>query len=242
MPQLKRPFLCLSAVVISFLAAAQGPLPGKSKSEALAVERGYWSGRATSLFNTDHAVDPVPDRELSLYSPDHTKLIRVHNQKVSVFVGEKEFPTDFWHKTAAELGWSPDSARFFLTWTEGGQMGDWHVAVYEVTTAGVSEVRGVEKKPIKDFEKYIRSLPPDPDFGEFPGRYCYSNVAAAQWLSGSSELLLAVMVEPEGDCWYAEEFFVYRVAIPSGNILQRYTAQEAHRNFDEENLPIITRK
>jgi len=73
------------------------------------------------------------------------------------------------------------------------------------------------------------------------GHYCYSNAAAAQWLNGSNELLLSVMVEPEGDCWYGEEFLVYRVAIPSGKILQRYSAQEVHRKFDPQSLPLITR-
>jgi hypothetical protein len=65
------------------------------RSEALAVERGYWSAKAISLFNTDHAIPPVPNRELSLYSPDHSKQILVHNQKVSIIVGKREFPTDF---------------------------------------------------------------------------------------------------------------------------------------------------
>jgi len=231
-------------VLIISVASAQVRVGGE-QSEALSVRRGYWSGKAVSLFNTDHAVDPVPDRELTLYSPDHSKVIRVHNRKVAVFVGQREFPTDFWNKTAAELGWSPDSARFFLTWTEGGNIGDWHVAVYDVSTAGVKEVRGVEKRPIKDFEKYIRSLPLDPYFRKLPegmGHYCYSNAAAAQWANGSAELVMSVMVEPEGDCWYGEEFLVYRVAIPSGKVLQRYKAEEAHQLFNEEDLPIITRK
>jgi hypothetical protein len=64
-------------------------------------------------------------------------------------------------------------------------------------------------------------------------------VVAAQWLNGSNELLLSVIVEPEGDCRYCEEFLVYRVAVPSGKILQRYGEQEAHRLFDAENLPLI---
>ena len=236
----------LSAIGAYLLASAQVIKHTSSdRSEALDIRRGYWSGKAISLFNTSNAVDPVPNRELTLYSPDRAKLVQVHDQRVSVFLGDKKSPTDFWSKTSAELGWSPDSARFFLTWTRGGNLGDWHVAVYDVSAAGVKEVKGIERNPIKDFEKYVRSLPLDPEFRNLPsgmGHYCYSNVAAAQWLNGSSELLLSVMVEPEGDCWYSEEFLVYRVAIPSGRILQRYTAKDAHRIFDPENLPIITRR
>ena len=208
------------------------------------MNRGYWSSEATSLFNTTSARDPVADRELSVFSPDHKRLVHVHHQKVDAVVEGKEFATDLWNKTAAELGWAPDSSRFFLTWTEGGNMGDWHVAVYDVSGAGARQIKGIEKRPIADFEKYIRSLPPDPQLDRFwwdNGRYCYSNVVAAQWLNGSRELLLSVLVEPEGDCRYSGDFMVYRVAIPSGRILQRYTAGEAHRKFNRDNLPQITR-
>src|SRR5438552_2512806 len=99
-----KPFL----VLLTISCASAQVRSSSEQSEALAINRGYWSGKAVSLFNTVRAVSPVPGRELSLYSPDHSKLVGVHAQKVSIFVEKQEFPTDFWDKTAAELGWSPD--------------------------------------------------------------------------------------------------------------------------------------
>ncbi|GAC1661419.1 MAG: hypothetical protein NVS9B15_25010 [Acidobacteriaceae bacterium] len=59
-------------------------------------------------------------------------------------------------------------------------------------------------------------------------------------LNGSSELLISELVPNVGDCRMMSEFNVYRVEVPSGKLLQRYSAREAHRLFGDKDLPIIS--
>jgi hypothetical protein len=212
------------------------------------IQSGAWSRETISLFNTWGPVGENPHRNVILYSPDHHKAIRVQGNKVTAVFQGKEFPTDFGHKTNAELGWAPDSSRFFLTWTTGGELGVWKTDVYQVSDAGLKEVNGIGKNAIGDFDLRIRQLPPPRQFEKEPGlsywsglHYCEPNLVGSQWLNGSKELLVSVLVPNTSYCRYMSEFSVYRIAVPSGQILQRYTAQEAHRIFRRENLPIIVR-
>lgn len=71
--------------------------------------------------------------------------------------------------------------------------------------------------------------------------YCEPNIVGAQWLNGSNELLISALVPNTSYCRHMCEFNVYRVSVPGGRIVQRYTAEEAHRQFNEENRPIISR-
>ena len=208
-------------------------------------DRGQWSGEATALLTTLPG-DWTSGRRQSIPSPDQQKLILVRDDKVFLEVKGKAFTTNFGLKNQAELGWSPDSNYFFLTWTDGGEIGTWHTELYSVSNAGPKRTSSFEVQARKDFARRIRRLPVPPDFAQEPGRgfwlakeYCYPNVVGAQWLNGSQELLVSVLVPNVGICRYASEFNVYRLAIPSGRILERYSASEAHQKFNPENLPRI---
>jgi hypothetical protein len=226
------------------------PAKAKSKSKLnplTDVRRGPWSSESISLFNTFGGLGNDDGREASFSSPDKKKIVRIHNQTVTISIDGKEVPTDFWLRPSAELGWSPDSARFFLTWTDGGELGQWHVQIFNVMSDGLHEVSNIEEAPRKDFEELIRKLPvPKKMSGDYERRYwdsleyCSANVVASQWLHGSSELLVSVLVPNSGGCRYMSEFNVYRVSVPSGAILERYSAEKAHKIFKRENLPLIT--
>lgn len=211
------------------------------------IERGAWSGEAVSLFNTWGGLDSNTGRKASVYSPDRKKVVQINGETVTIIVEGKQYRTRFGEKTNAELGWAPDSSRFFLTWTDGGETGTWHVQVYEVAKDGLKEIRGFEGPAKKDFATLIRRLPIPKDFAKEPERgfwlsaeYCEPNVVASEWLNGSKELLVSVLVPNVGSCRYMSEFNVYRVAVPSGRVLARYSAREALRKFDPANLPKIS--
>jgi hypothetical protein len=240
------PKLLISLLILSLCCLARDR---NLKPDPLTyVGPGAWSNESISLFNEFGGFGPDSGREASFYSPDRKKLVRIHSEAVTIEIEGKQYLTDFWAKSSAELGWAPDSSRFFLTWTEGGATGDWHVGVYDVSPDGIHEITGVEDGPRKDFDRLIRSLPiPKDQLKGTPrhfwniSQYCYPNVVASQWLNGANELLVSVLVPEVGDCRYSSEFNVYRVAIPSGHILQKYTAREAHKRFNRDNLPLITR-
>lgn len=206
--------------------------------------RGIWSGEAVSLFNTAGAFDQNPGRKLRLFSPDRTVRVDIKEEEVALWVEGKRIKTNIGRRTNPELGWSPDSKYFFLTWTEGGLVGDWHVSIFLISHNGITEFKKLEQPATTDFRKRIRGRGTDkrlsPEMWAMTEE-CYPNAVGSQWLNGSNELLISVLVPSTSACRRMSEFNVYRIAVPSGKILQRYTAEEAHRVFSKDNLPIITR-
>ncbi|HEY1936720.1 MAG TPA: hypothetical protein VGJ33_02165 [Candidatus Angelobacter sp.] len=184
---------------------------------------------------------------MSFASPDRKKVIEVKGETVSIVIKGKLYRTNFGQKTNAELSWAPDSHYFFLTWTDSGDTGGWHVELYALTELGMKKIPGFENRVRVNFDRRIRRLPIPAELATPEGRriwqedeYCDSNIVAAQWLNGSKELLVSALVPNVGICRYGSSFEVYRVAVPSGTILQQYSEREAHQKFNPANLPIIT--
>ena len=216
-----------------------------------AISRGSWSAATVSLFKTSPASDDDPGH-ISVYSPDRGKGIEVAGASVTLHIGGKSFAMDISNSTKrdAELGWAPDSTKFFITWKESGESGPWHTQVYGVDESGVHEFPNVEDPARKDFEQRVRRMPIDPGVDNAELRYVWDaqdycepyNVIGGRWLNGSKEILLSVLVRNSSDCRYMSEFNVYRVNAVTGEILQRFTAAEGHKRFGDEYLPpLITR-
>jgi len=194
-------------------------------------------------------LDRNSGRHLLFYSPDHQKLIEVVGENVTLLIGGKKFETDIDNVTKhdAELGWAPDSTKFFITWTESGELGPWHLQVYGVDDSGVHEFENVATPASKDFEQRVRQWPIEPEFDTPEGRaywdakeYCEPYyVIGGRWLNGSQEILLSVLIRNTGDCRYMSEFNVYRVNAATGKVLQRFSAVEGHRQFGGKYLPLI---
>ena len=127
-------------------------------------------------------------------------------------------------------------------------MGPWHMQVYGVDDSGIHEFPSVEEPARKDFELRVRQRPIDPDLDTPELRtfwegdtYCEPyHVLGGRWLNGSREILLSVLIRNTGDCRYMSDFNVYRVNAETGEILERFTAQEAHKRFGGRYLPKIT--
>ncbi len=184
-------------------------------------------------------------------SPDRQKVSEITGENVSLRVGGRRFDTDIDNATKhdAELGWAPDSTKFFVTWSESGELGPWHMQVYGVDDRGLREFPRVEEPARKDFERRVRQWPIDPTLDTPESKalwrtaeYCEPyHVIGGRWLNGSREILLSVLIRNTGDCRYMSEFNVYRVDATTGKILQRLTAAEGHKSFGDKYLPLITR-
>jgi hypothetical protein len=232
-------------VGLALATALQLPAQHNAQDRRAAVNRGEWSAQTVSLFNTWGGLDSNPGRLLTLPSPDGKKIIQVRNETVGIVIDGKGYRTKLGEKTSAELGWAPDSQHFFLTWTDGGDTGTWHTELYSITKAGLRKITGFENHVRSDFEHRIHHLSP-PRFTNNMDRqywlgkeYCEANLVGAQWLNDSQELLVSALVPNVGICRFASKFEVYRVAVPSGKILQRYKPREAYKEFDRESLPRI---
>jgi hypothetical protein len=216
-----------------------------------AIAKGSWSAAAVSLFNTWTALDDNPGRHMFCSSPDGKKRIEVVGTDVYLWIGQRKFDAeiDSVTKHDAELSWSPDSTKYFVTWTETGELGAWHMQVYGVDESGVHEFPSVEDPAREDFEHRVRQMPIDPELNNASSRYLWQeeeycepySVVGGRWLNGSKEILLSVLIPNTGQCRYMSEFNVYRVNSTTGEILQRYTAVEAHKQFGDKYLPLITR-
>ncbi|MGB8260713.1 MAG: hypothetical protein WCE75_10200 [Terracidiphilus sp.] len=224
--------------------------PSHKLDRRYAVARGSWSAAAVSLFNTWSAFDDNPHRHMSFYSPDRKKQIEVAGANVYLHIRGKTYDTgiDSVQKHDAELSWAPDSTKYFVTWTESGELGPWHMQVYGVDDSGAHEFPNVGEAARKDFEQRVRRMPIDPEL-DTPGlrgfweadQYCEPyHVIGGRWLNGSKEILLSVLIRNTGDCRYESEFNVYRVNATTGEILERFSAQAAHKRFGGRYLPRIT--
>jgi hypothetical protein len=242
-------------------AAPQGPVSESTKATTTkekpkidrryAISSGAWSAATISLFNTWTALDSIPSRHASFYSPDHKKLVEIVGDNVNIWIGGQTFGAQVnnFVKHDAELGWAPDSSKFFVTWSESGELGPWHMQVYSVDGSGVHEFPKVEEPARKDFEQRVRQWPIDPELDNPQDRtfwqsseYCEPyHVIGGRWLNGSQELLLSVLIRNTGDCRYSSEFNVYRVNAVTGEVLERFTAAQAHKRFGGKYLPLITR-
>ncbi len=258
---LRRPLYCAQLLfLVTFLppihAHAQSPNAASPKTprkldRRYAISRGSWSAAAISLFNTWSAPDENPGRHISFTSPDRRKRIEVVDEKVFLHVGQRTFDANIDNVTKhdAELAWAADSTKYFVTWSESGELGPWHMQVYGVDQSGAHEFPKVEEPARLDFEKRVRQMPiePDLDTSEFwyvwnSEEYCEPyHVIGGRWLNGSKEILLSVLVRNTSDCRYMSAFNVYRVNATTGQILQRYTAEDGHKRFGDKYLPLITR-
>lgn len=249
-------YVCYPQRATTVLLEKSGPILGVATKNSLkanrryAVTRGAWSAATISLFNTWSALDDNPSRHMSFYSPDHHKRIEVVGPSATLEVGGRNLETDINSATKhdAELGWAPDSTKFFVTWSESGELGPWHMQVYGVDSVGIHEFPQVEDPARRNFEQRVRNLPIDPEMDTAKlkqfwdeAEYCEPyHVIGGRWLHDSKEILLSVLIRNTGDCRYGSDFNVYRVNATTGEILQRFTAVEGHKRFGDQYLPIIS--
>jgi len=217
---------------------------GVTVDRAIAVCRGGWSGKTVALFNTWDSADINPRRRLHFPSPDGKKTIVVDGFRVRLRMDDKTYWTPFGMMHDAEVGWATDSSRVFVTWTETGELGPWHVQAYDVTKDGLQEIKAVTRNASEDLLRRERKAPIPKDLAQHRGywnalEYCEPEIVGSQWLNGSSEILISALAGPDSGCKYMGDFRVYRMEAKTGRILESYSATEAHRLFGDDDLPKI---
>ncbi len=159
-------------------------------------------------------------------SPDGTKavVIRVNTtpysdepHRVSVEANGREYKTGIGYLVDSEIAWSPDSAAFFVTYSDGGLIGTYHVKVFSV---GKSVLR--ESEPIPNGRRLLVPTCFDPE---------RPNVVAVKWMEDSSRMLIAVQVPPHSSCASMGTFHAFEISIPDGTVLKRYGQLRAKALF-----------
>ncbi len=146
--------------------------------------------------------------------PDETHAVTIH-------ADNREYQTRIGSLVNAEAEWSPDSKAFFLTYSDGGNIGTYHVKVVYVTG---TEIRMIE--PVLDGSKLFE---PNCYGPEFP------NVGAVKWVGkGSERLLIAVEVPPHSSCASMGTFRAFKIELPTGKVVTTYNQIEAKKLFAKD--------
>jgi len=181
---------------------------------------GFFSRTATCVWSRSDAV--------TIAAPDKTKAIEVTpilNPKgdattvVSVRAYGRKHITKIGAWVNAEAAWSPDSKAFFVTYSDGGNVGTYHVKIFYVEPSGL---RAIEPIP-----NGRRLFPPTCFDNELP------NVGAIRWGTGSARLVIAVEVPPHSSCASMGTFRAFEISLPAGQVLKRYGQLQAKRMFSD---------
>jgi hypothetical protein len=213
----------------SLLVLACGMSP-QANAETAPVVRGDWfaprgSGSFSAVAQNACQGVKTPPADLKTRSPDGKIAIVVRSTKddsqtFAVDKAGKQFtvPTAGW--PCPEIGWSSASDRFFLNYSDGGNVGTFHVAVYHLAK-GKLEAISLTQAVNRDFaERYPKCFRP-----ETP------NIVGIAWSKDATRMLLAAQVLPHSNCDNMGTFMMYEVAVPNGAIIRRFSQAEAKTSF-----------
>jgi hypothetical protein len=170
-------------------------------------------------------IDGVTSVTTEFLSPDGLKRIVVKSKPMSqpevfVRVAGNEYPVGFSPWPCPEFQWAPDSEAFFLTFSDGGTVGNYKVFVYYPSKEGVKVLdptSAVEKDFLARYPKCF-----DPEIPNFGG---------ITWLKDSRRLLVAAEVLPHSNCDMMGTFAAYEIEVPSGRIVKKYGQLVAKQHF-----------
>jgi hypothetical protein len=203
------PLKCLAWVLILALVLAG----------SAAQAKGAYGSHAVALSG-------VGDGRTALASPDGRSRVVVRNNdagltvQTSGAIGKLSFTTE--DAVAAELTWSPDSRAFFITGSDGGAVGDFHLLVVD---------RFGGRLTVKDASDAIYAAFGHPvkcdDGPEAP------NVGGIKWLSGH-RVLVAAEILPHSVCDSMGTFKAYELDPATMKVGRRYGQLEAKKLFGSD--------
>jgi hypothetical protein len=183
---------------------------------------GLYSHSAVSIWGGGgRLIIPSPDgkRAIIVQPPRSPQSDETHT--VTVKANGREYRTKIGAWVNAEAAWSLDSKAFFVTYSDGGNIGTYHVKVVYVTNNGLHVI-----EPIANGR---RLFVPTCFDRERP------NVGAVKWVGhDSSRLLIAIEVPPHSSCASMGTFRAFEIALPGGNVVSRYGQIEAKKLFKSD--------
>lgn len=161
-----------------------------------------------------------------IWSPNHRRKIVTRpsaDGETTIFTVDEnghEFAIETAAWSCPEIGWSPTSAFFFVTYSDGGAVGTYHVSVYRISAAKIGKI-DLTGAVRRDFQRHY----PKCDSPEEP------NIAGVAWSSDSTTLLVAAQVLPHSNCDNMGTFNLYTVAVSNGRIIDRIPQLAAKASF-----------
>lgn len=199
-------------------------------AETATVVNGDWfAPRGSGAFsavaqNACRGVKTAP-ADSKTRSPDGKNAIVVRStegdaQTFAVDKAGKQFTVPAGGWPCPEIGWSSASDRFFLNYSDGGNVGTFHVGVYHLANGKLEGILLTQAVNHDFLERYPKCFSP-----ETP------NIVGIAWSKDAARLLLAAQVLPHTNCDNMGTFMMYEVAVPSGAIIRRFSQAEAKTSF-----------
>ena len=171
---------------------------------------GLWSHSAVSIWSGSTDVIPSPDGQkkwIVIRPPRNPESDQTHT--VSINANGRVYNTQIGAWVNAEAAWSADSQAFFVTYSDGGNVGTYHLKIVYVSSTG------------------LRIIEPVPNGRKLFAPICFAperpNVAGIRWTGNdTSHLLIAVQVPPHSSCASLGTFQAFQIAVPDGTVLSRY--------------------
>jgi len=182
------------------------------------LKGGLWSHSAVSIWGGAASIIPSPDGKKAIIVRPPQRPDSDETHTVMVKANGREYRTSIGAWVNAEAVWSPDSKAFFITYSDGGNIGTYHLKVVYVNETGLHVI-----EPIPNGRKLFAPTCFDPE---------RPNVAGIRWLGNdASRLLIAVQVPPHSSCASMGTFRGFEIALPGGAVLSRYGQIETKRSF-----------
>ena len=190
---------------------------------------GVWSARAAYAWPglTAIADFPTGGRAIDVPSPDGSRVISIGDSYLIVRVAShprRTIGSRIKIEDLLEVLWAPDSRAFAVTQSDGGWVGTWHVAVFQISSEALNRV-SVSEQVFLDFSRRrVRRL----------GNGCTSeepNIGAVTWLNGSSRLILLAEAPPHSSDCDMGRVHGYMVDVPTGAVLAQYSVEDVRRLF-----------
>jgi hypothetical protein len=224
---MKRSLLLISAWMLCLQALA-GPAAnvagwyaphgnGKFSAAARDVCKGMRAASNAEIWSPNHAwkvvTRPSMDGATRLFAIDQVR---------------HAFPIEAASWSCPEISWSPASALFFVTYSDGGAVGTYHVAAYRISSGRMKklDLTGAARR---DFQKrYPKCFSP-----EAP------NIAGIAWSADSRQLLVAAQVLPHANCDDMGTFNIERIPQPAARALLHGVIGPALRAADDACLSTV---
>ena len=187
---------------------------------------GHWSTAAIDLSPAKMKA-PYESRDITVDSPDRQKSLRVVKDHWWVEIAElKIFPPAEAAEILypAEAAWAPDSRSLFITQSAGYSTG-YRVDVYRISDSKLVQIH-LSSIVARAFDRRHRCS--DGQVSNDP------NTAGFKWLDDSDRLLVVAEAPPVGVCKDANYFGGYEVSLTSRKILQSFSPQQLHDQWDGE--------
>jgi hypothetical protein len=181
--------------------------------------KGTYSLHAIQVWGAGEGIVPSPDgKKRIVVQPPRKAATEDENHFVFVEAFGKKYPTTIGRWVNAELAWSPDSKAFFVTYSDGGNIGIYHVKVVYVNPTGLRIV-----EPVGKTRQLVRPRCFDPE---------PPNIAAIKWArSDSSRLVIAAEVPAHSNCASMGTFRAFEIGVPEGKVLFTYDQIAAKKLF-----------